>query len=77
MNGSAEHPMASVNPVARPSRRARRILLPAGAVAALALLSGCAKDAPQDTFQPKGENARDIDTLQLLAEQVFPAVHPR
>jgi cytochrome c oxidase subunit II len=28
------------------------------------VLSSCAKDAPQDTFQPKGENARDIDNLQ-------------
>jgi cytochrome c oxidase subunit 2 len=28
------------------------------------LLAGCAKDAPQDTFQPAGENARKIDNLQ-------------
>ena len=34
------------------------------AVAALALLAGCAKDAPQDTFQPAGPNARTIDDLQ-------------
>ena len=27
-------------------------------------LAGCAKNAPQDTFQPKGENARVIDNLQ-------------
>ena len=30
---------------------------------AMALLAGCAKDAPQDYFQPEGPNARDIDTL--------------
>ena len=29
----------------------------------MALLAGCAKDAPQDYFQPEGPNARDIDTL--------------
>jgi len=28
------------------------------------LLTGCAKNAPQDTFQPAGPNARSIDTLQ-------------
>lgn len=42
----------------------RRLLLPGAAVAALTLLSSCAKNAPQDTFQPKGENARNIDNLQ-------------
>jgi len=28
------------------------------------LLAGCAKNAPQDTFQPEGKNARLIDGLQ-------------
>ncbi|MFM2077059.1 MAG: hypothetical protein RJA49_949 [Actinomycetota bacterium] len=28
------------------------------------LLAGCADNAPQDIFQPKGENARKIDNLQ-------------
>mgnify|MGYP002682494189 CR=1 FL=1 len=28
------------------------------------LLAGCAKDAPQDTWQPAGPNARSIDNLQ-------------
>lgn len=28
------------------------------------LLAGCAKDAPQDTFDPAGPNAREIDGLQ-------------
>ncbi|MCU1365998.1 MAG: cytochrome c oxidase subunit [Ilumatobacteraceae bacterium] len=44
--------------------RARRLALPGAAIAALTLLSSCAKDAPQDTFQPKGDNARNIDNLQ-------------
>ena len=34
-------------------------------VAAAALLGGCARNAPQDTFQPEGENARKINNLQL------------
>jgi len=45
-------------------RRARRLILPGSAVAALTFLSSCADDAPQDTFQPKGENARDINNVQ-------------
>jgi cytochrome c oxidase subunit 2 len=44
--------------------RVRRLALPGAAVAAVAFLSSCAKDAPQDTFQPKGDNARNIDNLQ-------------
>jgi cytochrome c oxidase subunit 2 len=31
----------------------------------LLLLAGCAKDAPQDTFQPAGSNAEKIDNLAL------------
>ena len=42
----------------------RRIALPGAAVAAVTFLSSCARDAPQDTFQPKGDNARNIDNLQ-------------
>jgi cytochrome c oxidase subunit 2 len=33
-------------------------------VAAGAFLGGCAKDAPQDTWQPAGPNAEKIDNLQ-------------
>lgn len=44
----------------------RRAVLPA---LGLIVLAGCAKNAPQDYFQPKGENARKIDNLQNL---VFP-----
>ena len=33
-------------------------------VLAATLIAGCAKNAPQDTWQPKGTNARKIDDLQ-------------
>ena len=56
--------VAAVNQPASSARRARRLILPGAAVAALTLLNSCAKDAPQDTFQPKGENARDINNVQ-------------
>jgi cytochrome c oxidase subunit 2 len=43
----------------------RRRWTPAAlAVGAVVLLAGCAKNAPQDIFQPKGENARKINDLQ-------------
>ena len=44
----------------RASRRVRAGLLAGGVL----LLAGCAKDAPQDTWQPAGPNARSIDNLQ-------------
>jgi cytochrome c oxidase subunit II len=45
--------------------RVRRRSLPALALlAAVATLAGCAKDAPQDTWQPAGENAQKIHDLQ-------------
>ena len=44
----------------KPSRR-RRV---AAAAALGLLLAGCAKNAPQDTFDPAGSNARSIDNLQ-------------
>ena len=34
-------------------------------IAAALLLGGCARNAPQDTFQPAGENAQRIQNLQL------------
>ena len=34
------------------------------AVSALSFLASCAKDAPQDTWQPAGPNAEKIDNLQ-------------
>ena len=48
--------------------RGRRALLAVAAGAGL-FLTGCAKNAPQDVFQPKGPNANDINNLQKL---VFP-----
>ena len=46
----------------RPPRRRRiQLLLLAGAGLVLA---GCAEDAPQDTWQPAGPNAQQIDNLQ-------------
>ncbi len=48
----------------RPSTRRRRLLLAGTAVAALTTLAGCAQDAPQDTWDPAGDNARTIDDLQ-------------
>ena len=50
------------------SARLRRIGLALGASSAM-FLSGCASNAPQDTWQPKGENAEKINTLQWM---VFP-----
>ncbi|WP_420451648.1 cytochrome c oxidase subunit II [Ilumatobacter sp.] len=44
--------------------RSRRVAAVAGAGFAL-LLAGCARDAPQDTFQPAGENAEIIDDLAV------------
>jgi cytochrome c oxidase subunit 2 len=35
-----------------------------GSAGVAALLSGCAEDAPQDTWKPKGENAQKIHDLQ-------------
>ncbi|MGD9997727.1 MAG: cytochrome c oxidase subunit II [Ilumatobacteraceae bacterium] len=51
--------MTPVRPV-----RARRLLPALGLIAAVAALAGCAKDAPQDTWQPAGENAQRIQDLQ-------------
>jgi cytochrome c oxidase subunit 2 len=45
-------------------RSFRRPVLALGGLAAAVTLAGCAKDAPQDTFRPAGENARKIDNLQ-------------
>jgi cytochrome c oxidase subunit 2 len=44
-------------------RRARTALAAATGGAAL-ILAGCASDAPQDTWQPEGENAQKIHDLQ-------------
>jgi cytochrome c oxidase subunit 2 len=44
-------------------RSARRSTA-AAVIAAVGVLGGCASDAPQDTWQPKGENAQKIHDLQ-------------
>ena len=46
------------------SARRRCFVATVGAVAGLALLAGCAEDAPQDTWQPAGDNAQKIQDLQ-------------
>ncbi|HEY8526526.1 MAG TPA: cytochrome c oxidase subunit II [Acidimicrobiales bacterium] len=57
-----------------PRRRTARRLL-ALALPLILLLSACASDAPQDTLEPKGPIARDIDNLVnpvfLVAAAVF------
>ena len=57
--------MESASTVNKMSRRVR-IALVAGLVV---LLAGCAQDAPQDTFDPAGPNARMIHDLDWI---VFP-----
>ena len=42
----------------------RRVVPALGALAGLAVLGGCAQDAPQDTWDPAGENAQMIHNLQ-------------
>jgi cytochrome c oxidase subunit II len=46
------------------SKSVRRIVASAAGLSAVAFLAGCAKNAPQDTWQPKGPNAQKIDDLQ-------------
>lgn len=55
---------ATVSTLGEMSPTPRRWKPAALAVGALVFLAGCAKDAPQDYFQPKGENARKINDLQ-------------
>ncbi len=42
----------------------RRLFRRVGLAASAVVLAGCAKNAPQDTFRPAGDNARKIDNLQ-------------
>ena len=43
------------------STSVRRLILGSAGLTAVAFLSGCAKNAPQDTWQPKGPNAQMIE----------------
>ena len=58
--------MDTVSPMKTPRRRMSTALAGVGLALALA---GCAENAPQDTFQPEGPNARMIQDLNNL---VFP-----
>ena len=58
--------MDTVAPVKTPARRVAKVI---GASAGALFLAGCATNAPQDTWQPKGPNAAEIDRLQRV---VFP-----
>ena len=55
----------------KPTQKNRRTARVSAALVAGAglFLTGCARNAPQDVFQPKGPNAQDINNLQKL---VFP-----
>ena len=46
------------------SKPIRRLVAGAAGLSAVAFLAGCANNAPQDTWQPKGPNAQKIDDLQ-------------
>ena len=59
----SEKALDTVSKVKSPSRRL--LAAAAGSTAVLAL-SGCAKNAPQDTFEPKGPNAQMIHDLDKL-----------
>ena len=63
---TSEKTLDTVTPV-KSSRR--RILSTLAGASATVFLASCATNAPQDTFVPKGENARKIDNLQNI---VFP-----
>ena len=47
-----------------PRRRGTRRIATLAALAAVLLVAACAEDAPQDTWQPAGENAQKIQNLQ-------------
>lgn len=61
----SEPKVSNVPNVSTTPHRPRRTRLIAGAaLGAAVFLAGCAQDAPQDTWDPAGENARKIDDLQ-------------
>ena len=60
----ADNNMAIVRNVP-PMRHRRQTLSALGLLATVVALAGCARDAPQDTFQPAGDNAQRIQNLQL------------
>ena len=58
---------------ARTSRRVRALAITT-MVGTSMFLAGCAKNAPQDVFQPKGENADKINNLQYMVFGIAGAV---
>ncbi len=59
-------PMTTLASVTRPpARLGSRATRSAAILAAAVLVAGCARDAPQDTWQPAGQNADDIYTLSF------------
>ena len=61
--GPAERVVSRVRAVLRFPRTGRRAGI-VTAVGAAVLATGCAEDAPQDTWQPAGDNAQKIHNLQ-------------
>ncbi len=57
----------------RTARRMRALAITT-MVGASMFLAGCAKNAPQDVFQPKGENADKINNLQYMVFGIAGAV---
>jgi cytochrome c oxidase subunit II len=53
-----------VSTVSRVPRRLRSVAVLAAGAAGVLILAGCASDAPQDTWQPAGDNAQKIQNLQ-------------
>jgi cytochrome c oxidase subunit 2 len=72
---SARGRRTSVAGVARPLRPRRGVTVVAGVAGLVMLAAGCAKNAPQDTWQPAGTNAQKIQNLQwpvfMIAGIVF------
>ncbi|MET0144525.1 MAG: cytochrome c oxidase subunit II [Ilumatobacteraceae bacterium] len=62
--GTSDTRTVSVRRMPGPSRVRRRVTAVVGVSGAVLLASACAKDAPQDTWQPAGENAQKIQDLQ-------------
>ena len=59
-----DHESQTAGESMKSSRSRRRFAVAGAALTGLALLAGCANDAPQDTWQPAGPNAQKIDDLQ-------------
>jgi cytochrome c oxidase subunit 2 len=68
-SNNTETHMESTESVTPRKRFPRRIAALGAGLAGTVFLTGCAKNAPQDIFQPKGPNAKTINNLQML---VFP-----